>query len=284
LVVLYVAEPPPFITYGEMEKLLQVPDGYRQQLETKLREFRPEDAGVPVDYRVVSGEPVAEILHAAEEVPCDLIVMGTHGRTGLGRVLLGSVAEQVVRKAPCPVLTVKVPAANAGFTPDFPYSIGDVMLPIRIILHPTDFSESAGNAFRLACSLARDHGAQLVVLHVAAPQVSGYAGGVLIPPPEGYLDELRAKLSGLQARDPKVRVEHRLVVGDPASEILRAASEPRCDVIVMGTHGRTGLGRLLMGSVAEQVVRRAPCPVVTVRAPVGAPTEMMAGTAEAAKP
>ena len=122
LVVLYVAEPPPFITYGEMEKLLQVPDGYRQELETKLREFRPEDDGVPVDYRVVSGEPVAEILHAAEEVRCDLIAMGTHGRTGPGRVLLGSVAEQVVRRAPCPVLTVKVPA-ESGRPADAPSTV-----------------------------------------------------------------------------------------------------------------------------------------------------------------
>ena len=141
------------------------------------------------------------------------------------------------------------------------------VLAVRKILVPIDYSETSNRAFHLACSLARDHGAQLVVLHVAAPLVSGYAGGVLLPPPEGYLDELRAKLSGLQARDPKVWVEHRLVEGDPASEILRVASEPRCDVIVMGTHGRTGLGRLLMGSVAEQVVRNAPCAVLTVKSP-----------------
>jgi nucleotide-binding universal stress UspA family protein len=165
------------------------------------------------------------------------------------------------------------------------------MLPIRTILHPTDFSEPAGEAFRLACSLARDHGARLIVLHVATMPAAGYAEGLYVPPPEGYLDELREQLSGLQAGDPKVMLEHRLVEGAPVSEILRVASEPGCDMIVMGTHGRTGLGRLLMGSVAEQVVRRAPCPVVTVRVAIGAaqpsagaPTQTVAGTVEAGRP
>jgi nucleotide-binding universal stress UspA family protein len=158
------------------------------------------------------------------------------------------------------------------------------MLPIRTILHPTDFSEPADNAFRLSCSLARDHGAQVVVLHVVAPPLAGYADGVFIPPPEGYPEELRARLSGLQARDSKVRVEHRLVEGDPVSEILRVAGEPGCDMIVMGTHGRTGLGRLLMGSVAEQVVRKAACPVVTLKAPARSAQPSAAATTKEAKP
>jgi nucleotide-binding universal stress UspA family protein len=141
------------------------------------------------------------------------------------------------------------------------------MLPIRTVLHPTDFSDYSDYAFRLACSLARDYGARLVVLHVATPPMVDYAEGVIPPEPAGYKDQLRERLHQLQAGDPKVRVEHRLVEGDAATEILQVAGETRCDVIVVGTHGRTGLGRMLMGSVAEQVVRKAPCPVLTVKVP-----------------
>jgi nucleotide-binding universal stress UspA family protein len=142
------------------------------------------------------------------------------------------------------------------------------MLPIRTILHPTDFSERSLHAFRLACALARDYQARLVVVHVGSPPVIVYGGGVVPPEPQRYEEELREKLHQLQADDPKVRVEHRLTIGgDPSAEILRVAQEVQSDVIIMGTHGWTGLGRLLMGSVAEQVVRKAPCPVLTLRLP-----------------
>jgi nucleotide-binding universal stress UspA family protein len=139
-----------------------------------------------------------------------------------------------------------------------------IMLAIRTILHPTDFSDYSDYAFRLACSLAGDHGARLIVLHVAEPMpVAGQE--VLIPAFD--LEPLRERLQRLRPEDPKTPVEHRLVEGDAASEILRIAQETKCDLIVMGTHGRTGLGRLLMGSVAEQVVRKASCPVLTVKTP-----------------
>lgn len=85
--------------------------------------------------------------------------------------------------------------------------------------------------------------------------------------PENYQAELREKLRRLNAGEIGVRVRHRLVEGQPVDEILRLAKETGCDLIVMGTHGRTGLGRMLMGSVAEKVVRTASCPVVTVREP-----------------
>jgi nucleotide-binding universal stress UspA family protein len=142
------------------------------------------------------------------------------------------------------------------------------MGPIRTILHPTDFSERSGYAFQLACALARDYGARLIVLHVAEPPVIPY-GGVMTPPPPPR-DSWRAleeQLHRIQAPEPTVHVEHRLEEGGPVAEILRVARETTADLIVMGTHGRTGLGRLLMGSVAEQVVRKAPCPVLTVKTP-----------------
>jgi len=133
------------------------------------------------------------------------------------------------------------------------------MLPIQTILHPTDFSERSGYAFQLACSLARDRGARLIVLH-AMPVP-------LVQEKRLYREEIEGELNRLGAPDPQVRVEHRLEEGDPATQILRVAQETDCDLIVMGSHGRTGLDRLLMGSVAEQVVRRASCAVLTVKAP-----------------
>ena len=89
----------------------------------------------------------------------------------------------------------------------------------------------------------------------------------MILPPALDLEPLREKLRQLRPTDPKVRVEHRLVEGETATEILRLGQEMKCDLIVLGTHGRTGLGRLLMGSVAERVVRKARCPVLTVKTP-----------------
>jgi nucleotide-binding universal stress UspA family protein len=139
------------------------------------------------------------------------------------------------------------------------------MFPLHTILHPTDFSEPAECAFAFACSLARDHGARLVVLHVDRPP-AGHDAVLAHRRPEDYEQPLWHLLCRFQAQDPSVEVEHRLAEGDPAAEILRAAREESCDLIVMGTQGRTGLARLIMGSVAETVARQAPCPVLTVKA------------------
>jgi nucleotide-binding universal stress UspA family protein len=147
------------------------------------------------------------------------------------------------------------------------------MLAIRKILHATDFSEHSENAFRLACALARDYAAPLVLLHVHSPFVA-YGDGLVAALPPDFTDELREKLRATDPHDPRVVVERRLIEGDPAREIVRLAREAGCDLIVMGTHGRTGLGRLLMGSVAEAVVRKAPCPVLTVKTPIATEEEV----------
>jgi nucleotide-binding universal stress UspA family protein len=142
------------------------------------------------------------------------------------------------------------------------------MLPIRTILHPTDFSEHARYAFRLACALARDYGAKLIVLHVAEPPIAVYGEGVIVPVMDPIHEEAKNKLHNIRPPDPEeVYIEHRMLEGDPPEEILAVAKELPCELIVMGTHGRTGLRRLIMGSVAEEVVRKALCPVLTVRTP-----------------
>ena len=137
------------------------------------------------------------------------------------------------------------------------------MLAIKRILVPFDWSESSKHAFQMAVSLAQQHDAQLIVLHVVCLPALMYG-----PPSESYLDHWRDELCRLNPGDPKLRVQFQLAEGDPGMAILRTAREVNCDLIVMGTHGRTGLNRVLMGSVAEKVVRQATCLVLTVKCPV----------------
>jgi nucleotide-binding universal stress UspA family protein len=141
------------------------------------------------------------------------------------------------------------------------------MLPIHTILHPTDFSVRAKSAFDLACAIGRDYEARVVVLHVEPPRMMGGEVHALITRPEEIDSELQAALDKLQPHDLDTKIERVLRKGDAAHEILRMAKEISSDVIVMGTHGRTGLSRLLMGSVAESVSRKADCPVLTVKHP-----------------
>jgi nucleotide-binding universal stress UspA family protein len=144
------------------------------------------------------------------------------------------------------------------------------VLPIKTILHPTDFSESSHNAFRLACSVARDHDSRLIVLHVISMPDLAYKGyGVPGSPllPDEYMSKVRQELEKIQQPDPQPALERRLEEGEPASEIIRVATDTGANLIVMGTHGQTGLRHILMGSVAEQVVRKAPCAVLTLKTP-----------------
>lgn len=133
------------------------------------------------------------------------------------------------------------------------------------IVFPTDFSHTGDSALALASLLARETGATLLIVHVEEPPVA-YAGGEMYyGVPEPAYEEIERMLRAVLPTYPDVKHEHRLITGDPSSAIVRLAEEENADMIVMGTHGRTGLRRLLMGSVAEAVVRRASCPVLTFK-------------------
>lgn len=133
------------------------------------------------------------------------------------------------------------------------------------ILFATDFSPTSDAALRYATALARDSGATLSIVHIEELQTP-YAGGeMLLPQPEFPNPEIRHMLEKVLPTDPNVRYEHHLSIGPPAEEIVKLAAEQNADLIVIGTHGRTGLKRVLMGSVAEAVMRRAPCPVLTLK-------------------
>ena len=143
------------------------------------------------------------------------------------------------------------------------------MFKNRLILCPTDFSPAAAAAFDVACTLARAHGARVEVLHVAAPVAS--FGDVVASQEEGFRDDVRDRLNYVQSSDPAVGVTHVLLEGKPAEVILDVAQGHGSDLIVMGTHGRSGIGRLVLGSVAEMVLRNAPCPVLSVKATAAEP-------------
>jgi len=275
LIVLHV-QLPPVGTAEVIER--RDPQAYYDGVWQELRRLQAPAANILVEHQLAVGRPAGEILRVARESQAGLIVMGTHGRSGLGRLVMGSVAEAVVREASCPVLTAKFPAADA--------SAGARHAGlVQTILHPTDFSSEAQGAFELACALARDYGARLVVVHVKPiPPLLGSEFGAVFPPePADVYDSLWQQLSHARPRNTATPVAHHLCEGDAAAQILQLASDCKCDLIVMGTHGRTGVGRLLLGSVAEAVVRRAPCPVLTVKASMansaGAPAERSAEVA-----
>ncbi len=136
------------------------------------------------------------------------------------------------------------------------------------ILFPTDFSHASDAALAYATALCRDSGAAMLIVHVEEPPINYGGGEMYYGLPEPDTDALRKMLLAVVPTEPNVRHEHRLVIGDPAAEIVRMAEAEHVDLIVLGTHGRSGLSRLLMGSVAEVVVRKSPCPVLALKRPL----------------
>jgi nucleotide-binding universal stress UspA family protein len=208
-----------------------------------------------------AGDPQTTVIDQAISKKADLIVMGTHGRRGFKRLLLGSVTEAILREAPCPVLTVP---------PQAPASASQAVT-FRRILCPIDFSPSALQALGFALDLARQAGGGVTLLHVVEwlaeeePRASAHFN---VPEYRRYMvEDARERLRNLVAGESRTWVEiHDLVMSGRAHrEILRAAETTPADLIVMGAQGRSGIGLALFGSSTQQVVRGAACPVLTVR-------------------
>jgi nucleotide-binding universal stress UspA family protein len=254
---LYVAEEP--VYRGQLNVPFSIAErdpGYYKHITERLRQFYVPDHSVDAEYRTLDGTPAEEILRA----PCDLIVMGTHGRTGLDRLISGSVAETVLRRASCPVLALRSRDCEPTSQEEAPATTS-----IRTILHPTDFSDCADDALRVARSLAREHGAQLIILHTIP--MESVPIELALPPVDRRACQTALEVRAARLNGPELDLpaKTKLADGDAAEEIIRTADEAECDLIVMGTHGRSGLGRLLMGSVAESVLRRASRPVLAVK-------------------
>jgi nucleotide-binding universal stress UspA family protein len=207
-------------------------------------------------------DAAAQIVRTARSINASLIVMGTHGRGGVVRVLMGSVAEKVVRTASCPVLTANgaLRASAKGF---------------RRILVPTDFSAPSDAALDCARRLAAGFGGSIHLLH-ALDDVSdsGVAGSefFVTEPPQARsmrLMDARDRLMHRITADDRVALHAttEVIFGSPSQIIVDYAADNQFDLIVMGTHGRTGMAHLLIGSVAERVVRTAGCPVLATQHP-----------------
>jgi len=218
------------------------------------------------------GNPPYEVVATAKAIKADLIVLSNTGRSGLSRVLLGSTAERIVRHAHCPVLTVRRQRSGPAMRllsmekPLYPDG-----LPWRRILVPLDFSLPSLQALSVAVPLAKQSGARLLLLNVVEPNPypTGMEGTVLVMPEATLARNAKQQLARVARRfiPRSVQVTSLVARGRAAEVIVETAKAKGVDLIVVSPHGHTGLGRLLMGSTAEQVVRTAQCPVFVSRTP-----------------
>lgn len=216
------------------------------------------ESHVAAEHRLLVGVPEDAILQVADSARAALIVMGTHGRSGLDRFKVGSVADAVLRRTPCPVLTIRT---SAGGHP----AVHPLRLKLGRIAVATDFSPSSETALRRAVELARLLNAQVVLLHVAETRSSSLSESVRASNSAHKRTEEKFRQAISACRGGDVVSEHLVLHGDPAETILAQASRTRANLIVVGTEGRRGVQRLLLGSVAESVIRGANCPVLVVR-------------------
>jgi nucleotide-binding universal stress UspA family protein len=222
----------------------------RKQLEQIAASLREQ--GIAVDCSVGPEYPSGAICDRARASGADLIAMGTAGRRGLDHVLLGSVAERVVRLGPCPVLTVSSRAPEVA--------------PIRKVLVATDFSRDAEAALAWADTLIARCGASLILVHSVPPPFG-------LGEEESYQDDERTRTrmeesrAQLEELAKGIDAEVEVAVGRryPETDALAQAAERGADLIVVGTRGRRGLPHVVFGSTAERVIRRAPLPVVSVK-------------------
>jgi len=224
------------------------------------------DPGTLAGVSVREGQAASEILKEASTLPAAAIVMGTHGAGGFEHLILGSVAEKVLRKATCPVFTVP---PTAQFTLEAPF---------RKLVCAVDFSEWSLAALDESCAIARESHGTVTAVHVIEWPWNESAATHLEGIPEEQAKALaeyrryqetmaRSRLDrtvAACARD-RCHVEARVVHGKAYSEILCMAERLRADLIVLGVHGRSSLDVFFFGSTTHQVVRRAPCPVLTLR-------------------
>jgi nucleotide-binding universal stress UspA family protein len=247
-----VPNPMTYLPLGRDELAAEL--GIRREPEADKRE---RDAGQisTVNVTISDPSPWRAILTYSEENDVDLIIMGTHGRHGVDRMLMGSVAEQVVRRARCPVLTVRASATTEGHT-------GPILVPI-------DFSTFTDGTIAQAIELARAYQSDIRLVHVVEPITLPSVYGVdpmpaMIPDMEARAREALEEL-GARKIGGVLHWTAQVLVGHATHEIVTEAEEVGARMIVIATHGLTGFKRLLMGSVTEQVVREASCPVFTVR-------------------
>ncbi len=255
--------PDPTATHPSYRRILR--ERLLEDIEPELVEGTPDSEEVQIKPALVSDvAPAPAIVSYAKRCDIDLIVMGTHGRRGVRRLLLGSTAEEVVRTAPCPVFTVRSRDPSAAVA----------LKEIASILVPLDFSRHSQTALCHAKELAAVYDARLDLLHVVEDRLrlhpAFYNTDVMTI--AGIDPDLLGKAAEelrqfyRETEGPDTDVDIHVWKGHAAHEIIRFATEHGSDLVVMSTHGLGGLEHFLLGSVAEKVVRRSPAPVFTVKA------------------
>jgi nucleotide-binding universal stress UspA family protein len=223
-----------------------------------------DGTGVCVQLIARTGAPARGIVACAAQLPADLIILGTHGAGGFERLVLGSVAEKVLRTAPCPVLTV--PPREAGVS----------RVPFQHVLCALDFSECSLAALEYAMAVAVGSGAALTLAHVIewpwveppAPvfsELPALEAAALAEFRQRREQQAREHLAGFVPETLAERCRTRISHGRAHAELLKLAVDEHADLIVLGVHGRNPLDMAMFGSTTHQVVRRATCPVLTVR-------------------
>ncbi|MDC8447698.1 MAG: universal stress protein [Nitrospira sp.] len=267
LTVMSVLEFPPGMNPDDAVNRLYL-DELMKDVTTKLTDLkmRAVSLGIPVQSYVATGIPSEEVLTVARTQGTELIVVGTRGKTGLEHILLGSTAERIMRRAPCPVLTVPMDAQRA----DGNSNTEKASTTPKRMLVPVDFSDCSLDAFEYAALIAQRSKVSLNLLHVLEPV--SYGLDFTLPhwaQRESSKTAVTERLSDLASALTSAGLASDFLIsgGLPADSILDTARAQSVDVIVMGTHGRRGLSHVLFGSVAESVVRRSSCPVLTVRSP-----------------
>lgn len=254
----FLVQPP--ILFAEFPKSAVPTETERQALEQQLRAWlEPANrAGAKTDMLLDDGDPARRILERASALQADLVVMGTHGLSGFERFVLGSVAEKVLRKATCPVMTVP------------PSTVTAAKVPYTRLLCPVDFSDSSLAALRFAFSIAEEADAHLTILHVFdwPPDDELLLERFDAPEFRRVVEEqARGRLEALVTDDVRVwcKPVTKITYGKPYRQILEVAESEKADLITIGIRGRNPLDLTLFGSTTNHVVRRAPCPVLTLK-------------------
>ena len=236
----------------------------KARAEIEVREFAEpaQDPAVPMSFEIRDGDPWREIRTMEEELPADLVVMGTHGRGGFERLLLGSVTEKVLRKVEASVLTVRSDGGTKCLAPG----------RISRILCATDVTGASASTITFALSLAAECQASLTFLHVVdnLPPATGVEYPIMVdtePLRRELIDLARKSLHEAVSDEARVwcDVSERVEAGTPYQRILEVATQEGSDLIVLGSHGRDTVGSMLFGSTSQHVVRAAHCPVLAVR-------------------
>ena len=243
-----------------------------KKISEKLATLAAESINGTMNYVCFTrrGEATEEILAVAATQRAGLIIMGTHGRTGMKHVILGSVAEKVVRHASCPVMVVRMAQR------EFIHPIAGIpRLELDEIIVPLDFSEGSSRSFSLAETIADQTGARLNLLH-AVPFHYGAGEYDAITFSQLEADMMASGRKRLEATSNEERrhglnVQSSVVLGAPREEILKYTEQQKGELIVMGTRGLTGIKHLLLGSTAEYVIRHASCAVLAVPYPKQTP-------------